>query len=244
MFDLFQSKPAAAPSSWEQWGPTIVRDAAGDLLRISVALSLDASTLAMDALYYNNNTGYVKVYHANDNGRNRVQLGQTIYGNATDDYFKYSADITADGMTIICGSPGSYGNDDQAGYVRVFSLVDGNDDLGMETFWEQISQDIIREANGDQFGYSVSISEDGKTIAVGAYYNDGDNGVNSGHVRIYRLKEDDGSRWEQIGQDIGSKAAGDWSGWSVSLLAGGMTVAISSPFNAENGNAFGQVRVY
>jgi hypothetical protein len=153
----------------------IVGDAAGDLLGFLVALSPDASTLAMGAPYYNKNTGYVKVYHTNDDGRNRVQLGQTIYGNVTDDYFRYSADITTDGMTIICVSPGSYGNDDRAVYLRVFSLVDGDDDLGTETFWEQIGQDIIGEANGDQFGYSVSISEDGKTIAVGAYYNDGDN---------------------------------------------------------------------
>ncbi len=173
-----------------------------------MALSSDASTLAMGAPYYNNNTGYVKVYRADNDGGNRVQLSQTIYGDATDDYFGYSADITADGMTIICGSPGSYGNDDWAGYVRVFSLVDGNEDLGTETSWEQIGRDIIGEANGDQFGYSVSISEDGKTIAVGTYYNNGDNGVNSGHIRIYRLEEDEGTRWGRIKQ--GHWRQGGW----------------------------------
>ena len=105
----------------------------------------------------------------------------------------------------------------------------------------------MREENGDQFGQSVSISNDGKMIAVGAVMNDGDIRVDSGHVRIYHLEEDDGTRWEQIGQDINGEAANDWSGWSVSLSADGMTVAIGSPDNYDNGDAWnvsGQVRVY
>jgi hypothetical protein len=49
---------------------------------------------------------YVKVYRTNGDGRNWVQIGQTFSGNATEDYFGYSVDISADGMTIICGYPG------------------------------------------------------------------------------------------------------------------------------------------
>ena len=52
----------------------------------------------------------------------------------------------------------------------------GNDDLDTAT-WDLIGQDIIGEANDDRFELSVTISEDGKTIAVGAIVNDGDNGV-------------------------------------------------------------------
>ncbi len=242
---LFQSEPTASPLSWEQRGSTIVGDAAGDELGRSVALSSNASILAMGAPYYYNDMGYVKVYRTEDDGGSRVQLGETIYGNATNDNFGWSVDNTADGMTIICGSPGSYVNDDRPGYMRVFSLVGGDDDLDTATSWEQIGQDIIGEANGDEFGYSVSISDDGKTIAVGASFNNGINGADSGHVRIYRLEEDDGTtRWEQIGQDIDGEAADDWSGMSVSLSADGMTVAIGSPFNAANGSESGQVRVY
>jgi hypothetical protein len=145
------------------------------------------------------------------------------------------------GVNLFLGSA----VDDGPGYVRVFSLVGGNDDLGTDTSWEQIGQDINGEVNGDQFGRSVSIFDDGKTIAVGAPYNDGDNGVDSGHVRIYRLEEaDECTRWDQIGQDIDEEEAGDGSGWSVSLLADGVMVAIGSPYNDANGDASGQVRVY
>ncbi len=64
---------------------------------------------------------------------------------------------------------------------------------------------------------------------VGAVTNDGDNRVDLGHIRIYRLEVDDDTRWEQISQDINGKTAGDGSGGSVSLLADGMMVAIGSP---------------
>jgi len=113
--------------------------------------------------------------------------------------------------------------------VRVFSL-EGDDGLGTDT-WKQIGQDIIGEANGNQFGSSVSISKVGKTIAVGAKNNDANNvnGVYSvGHIRIYRL-EDNGMSWEQIGyQDIDGEATYDELGHSVSLSANGSTIAIGT----------------
>ena len=170
-----------------------------------------------------------------------MQLGQTIYGDAVGDFFGGSIDITADGMTIICSAPDWIVYDDRLGYARVFSLQ-GDEDLGTDT-WRQIGQDITGEAVGDEFGVSVSISGDGTTIAVGANFNDGDKGVDSGHVRIYRLADND-MTWEQIGQDIDGAAADDWSGYSVSLSADGSTVAIGAPHNDYKGDDSGQVTVY
>ena len=103
---------------------------------------------------------------------------------------------------------------DRPRYVQVYSL-DNNDKAGNDT-WSQIGQDIVVEANDDEFGYSVSISKDGNTIAVvGAIF---DANYNSGYVRIYRLG-DDGTSWGQIGKDIVCEAAYDGVGISVSLSA-------------------------
>ncbi len=52
--------------------------------------------------------------------------------------------------------------------------------------------------------------------------------------------EDSKSVWMQIGKDIDGKAANDYSGNSMSLLANGKSVAISS----EEGDGSGQVRVF
>jgi len=43
-----------------------------------VALLSYASILAMGAPYYNDDTGYIKVYCADNDGGKRVQLGPTI----------------------------------------------------------------------------------------------------------------------------------------------------------------------
>ena len=126
-----------------------------------------------------------------------MQIGQILSGNATEDNFGHSVEISADGMTIICGSPGDFGYDDPPGYVRVFS-IEGNDIHGTETFWKQIGQDIIGEANGDQFGWFVSISKDGKTIAVGAKTNDGNTGKEFGGSR---QNLPSGGRWYKLGTE-------------------------------------------
>ncbi len=237
----FQFALTIATSIWEQQGSAIVGDAANDYLGNSVALSADANTLVAGApgRYDNNDReGYVKVYRmTNDGGGTRTQLGQTIYGNVNGDWFGYSVDVTPQGNVIVLGSPGYYEYNDRPGYVRVFSL-DG--DTGT---WKQVGQDIAGEAIGDEFGISVSISDDGETIAVGARSNDGKNGEYLGHVRIYHLA-DDGSSWEQIGKDIDGKAANDNSGWSVSLSANGSIVAIGAPSACIDSVWPGQVKVY
>ncbi|MDO5969512.1 T9SS type A sorting domain-containing protein [Flavivirga aquimarina] len=50
----------------------------------------------------------------------------------------------------------------------------------------QIGSDINGEAADDFSGHSVSLSEDGSILAIGAPYNS-DNGNLSGHVRVYNL---------------------------------------------------------
>ena len=100
-----------------------------------------------------------------------------------------------------------------------------------------IGDDIDGEAAGDELGESVSLSSDGRTVAVGAPYNNG-NGAKSGNVRVFTLA---GSTWTQVGAAIDGEAAGDQSGHSVSLSSDGQTVAVGAPRNSSN---IGQVRVY
>ena len=52
------------------------------------------------------------------------------------------------------------------------------------TKFNSVRVDIDGEAAGDQSGYSVSLSSDGRIMAFGAPSND-ENGDNSGHVRVY-----------------------------------------------------------
>jgi hypothetical protein len=68
----------------------------------------------------------------------------------------------------------------QSGCVRVYHLESDS----LRSSWKRVGQDITGEAVCDNFGESISLSEDGTILAVGARNNDG-NGVDSGHVRVY-----------------------------------------------------------
>ena len=104
--------------------------------------------------------------------------------------------------------------------------------------------DLVGEAVDDMFGYSVSMSADGKRVAIGATGNDG-TGSDAGHVRVYA--ESSGT-WTQVGADIDGEAAGDNSGGSaggsVSMSADGTRVAIGATGNDGTGLDAGHVRVY
>jgi hypothetical protein len=161
-----------------------------------------------------------------------TQLGQDIDGEAAGDYSGYSVSLSSDGTIVAIGA---YLNDDNgtdSGHVRVYQYSGGS--------WTQLGQDIDGEAAGDYSGISVSLSSDGTIVAIGAYLND-DNGIYSGHVRVYQYS---GGSWTQLGQDIDGEANNDYSGNSVSLSSDGTIVAIGAYLNDDNGNESGHVRVY
>jgi hypothetical protein len=158
----------------------------------------------------------------------QVQIGNDIDGEAAYDLSGSSVSMP-DAYTIAIGSPWNDGNGTRAGHVRIYSWNG--------TAWIQKGADIDGEAAEDWSGRSVSMP-DANTLAVGANGNDG-NGSSSGHVRVYSWN---GTVWQQKGADIDGEAAGDWSGYSVSM-PDAHTVAIGAPYNAGNGNA-GHVRIY
>ena len=64
-------------------------------------------------------------------------------------------------------------------------------------------------------------------------------------TRTYTVTQQGGAcAQSQIGQDIDGEAAGDLSGYSVSLSADGNRVAIGAHWNDENGDQAGHVRIY
>ena len=143
----------------------------------------------------------------------------------------------AAGLMIWCLDCGSNGQ------LQVFNGSQYTDIIGGQRALAkvQLGADIDGEAASDFSGWSVSLSSDGSTVAIGAPYNDA-NGANSGHVRIY---ENVSGTWTQLGADIDGEAASDFSGQSVSLSSDGSTVAIGAtgdPANAANSS--GHVRIY
>jgi hypothetical protein len=161
-----------------------------------------------------------------------TQIGVDIDGEAAGDQSGYSVSFNEDATIMAIGAKTNDGMGGDSGHVRVYQFSSDS--------WSQLGSDIDGEASTNYSGHSVSLSSDGKTVAIGAPYNS-DNGTHSGHVRVYQLKNDS---WTQLGLDINGEASYNYSGQSISLSSDGTTLAIGSPYNDDNGSNSGHVRVY
>src|SRR5690606_19433104 len=106
-----------------------------------------------------------------------------------------SVSLSGDGHIVAIGSPEGDGftNSSESGYVRVYENISG--------VWTQIGLDIFGEAINDKSGISVALSSDGNTVAIGANLNDG-GGTDSGHVRVYQLKQKSSSSSNFVSQNL------------------------------------------
>ena len=223
-------------SAWLQLGLDIDGVAYNDYFGRSVSMNAVGDRVAIGASdydVYSIDTGHVRVYEWN--GNVWTQLGQDIDGEASGDQSGWSVSMNAVGDRVAIGAPLNDGNGNGSGHARIYEWS-GNS-------WTQLGQDIDGEAFGDQSGVSVSMNAAGDRVAIGAIYNDGNGGSSlvSGHVRIYAWEN---SSWIQKGQDLDGEASGDLSGWSVSMNAAGDKVAVGAPYNEENGNDAGHVRIH
>lgn len=221
--------------NWVQLGTTIVGDSTNVQAGTGLALSDDGTIIAVGAHYSFGPAGnqivigQVKIYQFVNN--DWYQLGSDIYGEAIADIAGYSVALSSDGSRIAIGAPQNDGNGTTSGHVRVYEYSAGS--------WTQLGADIDGEAASNASGWSISLSSDGSTVAIGAPWND-DNGAGAGHVRIYEYSA---GSWTQLGSDIDGEAEGDNSGFSVSLSADGATVAIGAYRNISTDTS-GHVRVY
>ena len=179
-----------------------------------------------------------------------VKIGNDIDGEAALDESGWSTALSADGSIIAVGAyknDGTTTSTGDRGHVKVYQRDATNTTIA-PIGWKQLGSDIDGEAASDQSGYSLSLSADGFTVAIGANLNDGTvvSGTdNRGHVRVYQYIS---QIWTKLGNDIDGEIAADRSGISVSLSADGTIVAIGA--NNNDGTTGtptdirGHVRIY
>jgi hypothetical protein len=169
------------------------------------------------------------------------------------DWFGTSVALSADGTTLAVGA---YGEDSSAtgiggdeadnsagasGAVYLFSNASGS--------WAQTA--YLKASNTgayDDFGYSLALSADGATLAVGAPEEDssatgigGDEADNSANASgaVYLFSNSSGS-WAQTAYVKASNTdAGDLFGRSVALTADGTTLAVGAPWEDSSATGFG-----
>jgi len=199
----------------------------------SVSISFHGTTVAIGAPLNANmgiKAGHVQVLEYS--GGAWVQKGNVIEGELSGDQSGSSVSISADGSIVVIGAWCNDETGNASGHVRVFKY-DGS-------AWNKQGDDIDGEAKNDRSGFSVSTSDDGSTVAIGAWGSDSV-GNNSGHVRVFTFN---GSAWNQKGTDIDGESGGDRSGYSVDINNDGSHVAVGATHSNDNGQNSGQVRVF
>jgi hypothetical protein len=206
-----------------------------DLFGYSLAMSEDGKTVAVGSLGRNSS---VRVYNFNVAINQYENIGLDIAGKLEYEAFGSSLAMSADGTTIAVGARDGNANNSFAGLVRVYSK-----DVHQ---YKQIGIDIDGEAKGDFFGFSLAMSADGETIAIGAPGNKANGNKDAGHVRVYKFDHTT-NRHNQIGSDIDGTATGNFFGYSLAISADGNTIAVgapSPPWLVANSSTVGHVKVY
>ena len=212
--------------NWVQKGSDIYGNKSVDHAGHAVDMP-DKNTIAIGAPQPNGNTGYVQVFYWD--GESWIQKGNDIEGELNGEQFGSSLDMP-NTNTIAIGTPMNDENGDNAGNVRVY--------YWNGSLWIQKGNDIVGESSHDMSGISVSMPNE-MTVAIGAHQNS-ENGLNSGHVRIFTW---DGSNWMQKGADLDGIASHDLFGYSV-FMPNSTTVSIGAPGNCDNGFRAGRVYIF
>lgn len=161
-----------------------------------------------------------------------IQFGQELAGEYLDDDFGYDVDLNSTGDILAVGGPYNEGAFNNAGFARVFRYVDG--------LWDQIGDDIDGIAQGDNLGYSLSLSGDGNTLALSSHMHSGI-ANQAGLVQVYKNIDD---QWMPIGNPIKSSEVSAHLGMDISLSSDGLRLAVASPHSDRNFINNGLVNVY
>ena len=159
----------------------------------------------------------------------------TADDTAEGDVFGQSVGVSGSGDTAIVGASLDTRDDaGGAGAAYVFDRTDGT--------WSQRAKLVADDAiGGEQFGYSVAVSDAGDTAVVGAPYDEIERGrsgyVESGSAYVFGQT---GGTWSQRAKLVSDSAVtGDEFGYSVAVSDAGDTVVVGAPWDDGAGSRAG-----
>ncbi len=223
---------------WEDMTETAILSASDiaveDYFGISVCISGD--NIVVGAYGKNVETGSVYVFTKPISGwENMTETAiLTASDGAENDNFGCSVSIS--GVNVVVGANNTDNDGNNKGSAYVYTKPSGG--------WENMTQTAkLASSNSaayDQFGYSVSISED--NIVIGAPYTD-DAWSNIGSAYIF-AKPSGG--WEDMTETVNLTAsdiaANLWFGYSV--IISGDNIVVNAFLDDENGFASGSAYVF
>jgi hypothetical protein len=232
---------------WLQVGENVIGDLPDSNLGNAVAISDNGNIIAVGAPIYDEpilGSGLVRIFRKSDgddeHGTEWKQMGQDLKGNDLYGRLGNSVGISKDGTIVAFGAPQSY---DDSGHVQVFNYTNSTNS------WTQLGTDIIGAISskviGFGCGYSLSLSDDGQTVAIGGchtktntYWTD-----IAHQVLVYSYSNSNGD-WEQVGGNIISGDEDDRFATNVALSGDATHLAIGASSDDTVAKNTGRLRVY
>jgi hypothetical protein len=167
---------------WRQIGGDIDGARAGDHAGWSVALADDGATVAIGAPDHDGpapNTGQVRVLRYTA-GAGWQGMGPPLTGAAKDAHLGWAVALSADGRQLALGAPDA-GSEAAPGSGRaaVYRWSEGQ--------WQPMGRVLKGQEAGDAYGYAVSLSADGRLLAVGAPF-ESRSSLQSGLVQVFQWR--------------------------------------------------------
>lgn len=210
----------SALGAWELLAEPVTGKNADEYFGYCVKISKSSlgTRLVVGAPMFEETRGLVRIYDLIDS--EWIQSGNDLAGIDGFARFGESLSLSEDGTVLVVGGRGNAFN---PGMVKVYRKVDE------EWISSPTGGNIIGLGAGEGFGSAVSISDDGRVIAVGAPENNL-YGFESGTIRVYQYREDT-DVWIEKGKNIGHESIYNF-GASVSMSADGSTIAGGAPLTA------------
>ena len=158
---------------------------------------------------------------------NWVQVGGDLKGEMPGDEAGFSISASENGFTVVVGARRNGNTSDgteNRGAAQIFRFD------AATGFYKSIWI-YHGEAKGDQCGFSVAMSNDGRRIAIGCPGSD-TYGKNSGKVRLF-MEEEMSNTWVMVSEFYG-EGSGDLFGAAVSLSPEGTQLAVGAPYYTRN----------
>ena len=204
----------------------------------SVALSADATVLAVGERARTAGSGRVRVFEYDDTSYGWQLKGDPIEGHRSQGSAGYSVAMNAHGTVVAYGAPWADGVDTwkpDCGSVRVSEWTQT---AGGGYAWQQLGADLDGDTYNQQAGWRVALSADGHTVAVAH-----PKGNQVGFVRVHSL--DESREWQPKGADLLGNALGDDTGISLAMSGDGDIVAVGADrYDGEDIPDMGHVRVH
>mmetsp|Transcript_26942 Transcript_26942/g.54136 ORF Transcript_26942/g.54136 Transcript_26942/m.54136 type:complete len:645 (+) Transcript_26942:110-2044(+) len=247
VYDIVEE--GTSPMVYQMFGRDIVPKYMND--QLIGTMSDDGRHLVVSSIYANSQKGHAKAFLLLESG-DRMPLGNEFNGFEPNDEFGrvvINRDGTILAISDILFDPidRNFENSTQdAGIVRIYSCPHYGE---VCPYWKPLGKSFITgKTIHEEFGKKMSLSWDGKKIAIGT--NDYDAGnvledIDYGIVRTYYLNEEL-DEWELLGQEIIGNA-GDKLGKEIKLSADGSFLAVATNeawVNDDGKEGIGLVRVY